>query len=152
MTLGGTAVASRSAFLKNDGSIVGDDGVSEVPFDVPQGQYYLVIKHRNHLPVMSKITVTLNTYPNAASLYNFTDTQDRAHGTNPMKDLGDGKFGMIAGDANGNGSINTEDRTQVWDKRNFTGYLPEDVNLDGQVNASDRMFIWNNRVNSTQVP
>ena len=47
-------VDSRSALIQRDGDIVNVDGNSSVKFSQANaGQYYLVIKHRNHLGVMS---------------------------------------------------------------------------------------------------
>jgi len=68
----GSAVASKSAFLHKDGRIVNDDassGVIEV--DAVAGDYYIVIKHRNHLAVMSMNLVTLSTA--TSTLYDFTN-------------------------------------------------------------------------------
>ena len=48
-------VASRSALIQRDGDIVDVDGVSPVAFDrLPSGNYFLSIRHRNHLGVMTK--------------------------------------------------------------------------------------------------
>jgi hypothetical protein len=47
-------VDSRSALIQRDGDIVDVDGVSSVKFtQANAGQYYVVVKHRNHLGVMS---------------------------------------------------------------------------------------------------
>lgn len=55
-------VASRIAFLLDDGSVVNTtDGTSAVPFPtVSPGDYYVAIKHRNHLSVVTATAVTLN--------------------------------------------------------------------------------------------
>lgn len=55
----GPAVYSKSVFLRNDGKIVGDDGTSNVNLNVSAGDYYILIKHRNHLPIMSSGLVSL---------------------------------------------------------------------------------------------
>ncbi|NOX19613.1 MAG: hypothetical protein GXO87_15200 [Chlorobi bacterium] len=45
---------TRAAFLKNDGTLVDLDGTSPVDFpNSSAGNYYVVIKHRNHLSVMT---------------------------------------------------------------------------------------------------
>jgi len=44
---------SRSAFLKNDGTLMEDDGAGEIGVPAAPGNYYIEIKHRNHLAVMS---------------------------------------------------------------------------------------------------
>ena len=47
-------VDSRSALIQRDGDIVDVDGTGSVIFNLANtGQYYLVVKHRNHLGVMS---------------------------------------------------------------------------------------------------
>jgi hypothetical protein len=51
---GGAPVLSRSAFLRNDGCIMRDDGVTDdIALEVAEGDYYVTIRHRNHLPVQS---------------------------------------------------------------------------------------------------
>ncbi len=146
----GQAVASRSAFLRNDGRIINDDGDVAIPIPAPNGNYFIVVKHRNHLSVMSssKITLSGNT-----TLYDFTVSQSMAYGTNPMKDLtGTGIYGMISGDAISNGSVDAADRNETWNKRNLTGYYAADVTCDGVVDAADRNITWNNRNKITTVP
>ncbi|MDX1702139.1 MAG: LamG domain-containing protein, partial [Melioribacteraceae bacterium] len=46
-------IERRAAFLKKDGSIVDLDGISQLQFPIDPGEYYIVIEHRNHLPIMS---------------------------------------------------------------------------------------------------
>ena len=47
-------IDSRSALIQRDGDIVDVDGTGSLLFSVANtGQYYLVVKHRNHLSVMS---------------------------------------------------------------------------------------------------
>ena len=50
-------VCSKAALLLNTGAVVSTDGSSPVTVSVsPDGSiYYLVVKHRNHLAVMSKL-------------------------------------------------------------------------------------------------
>ncbi|MBI1933415.1 MAG: hypothetical protein HYS24_12850 [Ignavibacteriales bacterium] len=50
-------ISSRSAFLLKDGTIVDLDGTSPVTFDTPNIRYYLVVKHRNHLAIMSNYEI-----------------------------------------------------------------------------------------------
>jgi len=79
----GVAEVSRSAFLSTDGSIVDDDGTSKVSLDVSADNYFIVIDHRNHLPIMSSAVVAL---PNATT-YDFTTGSDRYWGTDGAKQL-----------------------------------------------------------------
>lgn len=49
-------IASRSALIQRDGDIVDVDGVSNVLFeDVSHPTFYVVLRHRNHLGIMSGI-------------------------------------------------------------------------------------------------
>jgi hypothetical protein len=52
---------SRSALIQRDGDIVDVDGVSPITFSqVSSGSYYVVIKHRNHLGVMTQSPIALS--------------------------------------------------------------------------------------------
>ena len=53
-----TVIGSRSAFLKNDGTLIEDDGTGEIGIKAAPGDYYIVIQHRNHLGVMSATAQT----------------------------------------------------------------------------------------------
>ncbi len=58
---GTMVLASRSALLLSDGSVVDTDGVSPVRLrGITAGDYYIAVRHRNHLGVMTASTVTLN--------------------------------------------------------------------------------------------
>jgi len=51
----GPAVASKSAFLRNDGWILSSNGMTPfLTFHVNDGAYFISVRHRNHLSVMSK--------------------------------------------------------------------------------------------------
>jgi hypothetical protein len=143
-TAASTKVETQAAFLLNDGTVVDVDGLRDLEFNVATaGNYYIVIRHRNHLAVMSAAAVTL---PNA-SAYDFTLGQGQAYdGTTPMKDL-TGAFGMWAGDANGDGIVKfsgpSNDQSVligVLGTANLgmskSGYYGSDLNLDGQVKFS----------------
>ncbi len=53
------SVAARAALLKSNGEIVAADGVSPVVFEsVAAGNYHVVVRHRNHLGVMTKLPIS----------------------------------------------------------------------------------------------
>ncbi len=150
-TFDGTAVASKSALLHKDGRVVNDDatsGVIEMP--VSDGNYYIVIKHRNHLAVMSASTVSLN--GTTSSLYDFTTSSSQFYGTDGAIELETNVWGMISGDAENDGDVDAGDRNATWNDRNKTGYEYSDVDLSGVVDAGDRNKTWNNRNKNTQLP
>lgn len=147
-----STIARRAGFLKSDGSIVDLDGNSPLKFDfIPKGRYYIVIRHRNHLAVMSAKPVMIS---DSTSLYDFTTSQSKAYGINPMVNLGNNVYGMYAGDGDDNGGVSSTDRNNVWRVENGKkGYLQGDYNLDGAVNDIDLNFYWSPRNgNITQVP
>lgn len=138
-------IFTTPALLQSDGDVVGIDGCS-LPL-VPLGDYYVVIHHSNHLSAMSAQPVPLH---NNSDLLDFT--QYPAFGTNGTKLLSNGYYVLHGGDATGDGSIDSADRSATWNARNQVGYLDADCNLNGTVGASDRNMTWNNRNNQTQVP
>jgi hypothetical protein len=151
-----TTVSRRAAFIKTDGTIVDTNGTCAVSFPgVAPGNYYLVIRHRNHLSIMSASALVLGL---TNTSYDFTTAQSQAYvnvpPASPMVSLGGGVYGMFAGDADKNGTINYAlDRGQVWNNRGNPGYLNADITCNAIVNvAIDGGYIWNNRGVQTQVP
>ncbi len=56
-----TILATRSALLRKDGSVVSHlDGSSPVQFSIAPDDYYVSIRHRNHLGVMTNAPVTVD--------------------------------------------------------------------------------------------
>lgn len=151
-----SVVMSTSAILKSDGTIVPAlSGVGQVMLDpaiVQMGNYYIVIRHRNHLPIMSAMPVAL--LANSSSLYNFTSGQSQAYSSsqNPLMQLGTYLYGMISGDATADGVINAADRVVIKNHSGATGYLMYDINLDGVCNAVDRTLVLVSNFKVTQVP
>ncbi len=99
----GTVISSRSALLQRDGDIVETDGVS--PLNMAgnlSGNYYVSIRHRNHLGVRTLNNVTLA--KTTTTNYNFTTAQTQAYpgavSNNPMATLTTGIFGLWGGNAN----------------------------------------------------
>ena len=147
------AVGTRAAFLKNDGTIVDMDGLSPVVIKGrPEGNYYIVIRHRNHLAVMSAGMETLN---GASSMYDFTTSATKFYGGDAMT-LGGGAYGMYSGDADSDGQVISTDFNIFFPKfiSGASGYEMTDWNMDGQVTSSDfNIFSANfNQAKTTNVP
>ena len=73
---------------------------------------YGVIWHRNHLKIMSSVSLlkTNNTFH-----YNFFENKYSVFGDEDAhKELATDIWGMVAGDANGDGLINTSDIDSIW--------------------------------------
>ena len=113
------------------------------------GNYYMVIDHRNSLDTWSKAGGE-NLLLGNLYTYNFTLESSKAYGNN-MK-LVNSKWCLISGDVNKDGLINATDRGILWNSRNQVGYRVEDLNGDGIVNAVDRGIVWNNSNKAVQRP
>jgi hypothetical protein len=58
----GTAVLSKSVLLRRDGFLVSDDGLSLlITLNENPGYYFLILRHRNHIPVMSADSIYFST-------------------------------------------------------------------------------------------
>ena len=154
--IGGDTIGYKSAFLKNDGTIVGDDGINNnLIVDVPPGSYYIVIRHRNHVAVMSSDTLILNDNSSVPVTYDFTTGSAQFYGgSSGSKQIETGVWGMMAGDANGNGQVQNNDSENYWKPDNGTaGYKNSDFNLNGQVQNNDNENYWKpNNGRGSQVP
>ncbi|MEM6685241.1 MAG: BspA family leucine-rich repeat surface protein, partial [Bacteroidota bacterium] len=72
-------VTSQSALLQRDGDIVDVDGFGELLMNAPIGDYFVVVKHRNHLGVMSANTLTIDY---SSTSVDFSNPSTPTFGTN----------------------------------------------------------------------
>ncbi|MEM6686296.1 MAG: hypothetical protein AAF617_10980, partial [Bacteroidota bacterium] len=157
-------VASQSALLQRDGDVL-DANYQTLEFEVADGNYYVAIKHRNHLGVMTANTIALSKTP---TIVNFTDaTNQITFGSNAQTTFGmpSGIVAMWSGNANGDSVVQysgvSPDTPAILseilnDPGNFLNfptfavakYNPNDVNLDGIIQYSgvnpDAPFILQN--------
>ena len=130
-----TIIARKAAFLKSDGTITALDGVSSLTFSNSlTDSFYVVIKHRNHLAIMSSSPIALI---NGCIKYDFTTSENKAYGQNSMIELGNGIYGMYGGDSDGNGIIEDNDVVDVSKKLFTSGYIEEDSDMNSPVNVLD---------------
>jgi hypothetical protein len=151
-----TTVATRAAFIKGDGSIVDLDGVSPVAFtNLTAGNYYVVVRHRNHLAIMSASAVALSA---SSGLYDFTVGSGQYYGgADAAVDLGSGVWGMVGGNAdNSDQDIFPSDAALIRSGllAGDSGYLTADADMDGDVFPSDYALCRLNFLagRSSQVP
>jgi len=74
---GGT-LFSKSIFLNQNGNIVNDEGLDMVQLNIRKGDYYILIKHRNHLSIMSSNKNRLDN--DSTAYYDFTTGSDKYWG------------------------------------------------------------------------
>jgi hypothetical protein len=136
-----TMVAQQAGFLLKNGNIVGLNGSSNLTFPVKIYQnLFLVIWQRNHLGVMTAVPLvkTGNVYT-----YNFSTGSGQVYGGSlAHKQLTPGIWGMMSGDATGNGLIENSDK-DLWELQAGTkGFIESDFNLNGQANNPDKDDKW----------
>jgi hypothetical protein len=128
--------ATGSALLQADGDVVDVDGVSPVEFaSLPAGEYYVAVKHRNHIGVMSATPITLSA---VVAVMDFTtDIDDIFGGGNSVGVLNDGKLGLFSGDFNHNMQAQNTDYNAMVQTLGLAGYQAGDFDLNGQVQNTD---------------
>jgi hypothetical protein len=138
----GTRIARQAGFLLKNGQIVGMDGSSPLQFNVNvTNQLFAIVWYKNHLGVMSSVGLTNvgGTYS-----YDFTTSATQVYGgANGHKQIGSGIWGMISGDGDANGTVNSSDESVIWTLyAGKLGYHPSDFNLNGQTNNTDKNERW----------
>lgn len=138
----GQVLATRSALICRDGRITGMDGTDDVRFEGwPEGPYYVAVRHRNHLGIMTDAPMQLSS---AAQLIDLAaGAVPLRGGENAAAALGAVRA-MWCGDVDADGAVsytgagNDRDRILVrvggvMPTATYSGYVPEDVNMDGVV-------------------
>ncbi|NOX48048.1 MAG: hypothetical protein GXO89_13825 [Chlorobi bacterium] len=147
-----TSVEIQAAFVLNNGSVVGLDGSSVLQFSATvSNEPYIVIWHRNHLGVLSTLPPTET---DGIYTYDFSTAISQAYGGGlGYKPISTGIYGMAAGDANSDGTINMTDKTLWSANAGVSGYKPTDFNMDVQVDNTDKNGpLIENQDLSSQVP
>jgi photosystem II stability/assembly factor-like uncharacterized protein len=125
---------SPYTFLDSTVLVLSVTGTATVTFGLPpNGNYYVAIKHRNHLETWSSLTQNFIT--DIPVNYNFTTDSAKAYGFN-MKKVGN-DWVLISGDENQDGSIDAIDVSDLIIQYGNIGYLSCDFNGDGSVDAAD---------------
>lgn len=140
-------IATRSGILQRDGNIVHIDGVSDITFEfMPSANYYVAIRHRNHLGLITKTPYFLSP---VATEIDFTNSATNLYGDFPTVDL-NGERLLWSGDLNTDKNATYQgpqndiltlffaimfDSLNVDILANYirSGYYNEDLNLDGKV-------------------
>ena len=138
-------VATRAALVQRDGDIVDMDGVSPVNFATMPGNYYLAVRHRNHIGAMTAqpVNFAVQTPP----VIDFTDAQTPTWGTDAQRIQGNHAM-LWGGNSNSDnqlifqGAVNDVDPpffVVLFDANNVgismnhitQGYNHADMNMDG---------------------
>lgn len=134
-----------AALLQRDGDVIAVDGKTDLLLtNIAVGPYYVVLKHRNHLGVMSAQAINLNA---ASTLIDFTQASTATYGQEARLIVGNTAL-LWAGNANDDdkvivsGPMNdiseilttilvNSDNIGISTNYRLTGYYKTDINLDG---------------------
>jgi len=146
---------SRSCFLKSSGEVVAPSrsAGSDIPLGIAAGNYYLIVRHRNHLDVQSSSTYSVGT--GAPVTYDFSTSATTTYGSAAQYMFNTNTYAMRSGDANNDDDVNALDLYFYWYPQNgtFLVFSNTDFNLDYDINAIDLFFHWYaNTGYFTQVP
>ena len=139
---GATVVERKALFIRNDGSIVDLDGVSIPNFSSTiVNDLYVVVRHRNHLAIMTASAVTQS---GGIYSYNFTNAVGQAYGgAAGHKQIAAGTWGMFSANGYPDQFIILQDRDFVWaPQAGNAGYLNGDFNMNTQVDNVDKDDHW----------
>ena len=127
----------KAALLLANGDIVDANGSENgVLFNdlIENENYYFVVRHRNHLDVMSSNAFVV---PNAMP-YDFSVPANVMLGSSQLKDMGNGIFALFAGDNDGNGVFTVNDyNIYITESSSLNSYDDSDCNLNATVEVSD---------------
>ncbi|HFA48393.1 MAG TPA: hypothetical protein ENJ95_05170 [Bacteroidetes bacterium] len=145
-----SVITTRAALLQADGDVVDVDGVSDLSFtNAPAGPYYVVVRHRNHLGIMTAEAMDLSPI---VSTVDFTDPATPTYGEYGQVEINGVNY-LWGGDFNANGrvvyqgpynDINylfadivndqvEQGQDEILANWITLGYERSDINLDGQV-------------------
>ena len=161
-----TIVATRAAFVKQDGSLADTNGVStQITFiGVSHGNYYVAIHHRNHLGISSSATID---FTGGSGSYDFTTAANKAYQNKSYTSTVQvgSIWAMRAGNANSNNNVKyngpANDQNQILNLKLMGSlsnilnnvYAPEDINMNGNVKwngpGNDQNFLLNTILNGS---
>ena len=78
-------ILTQSAFVQRDGDVVDVDGISPIKFlNIPDEEFFIAIRHRNHLGIMSQNPINLCM---ANSEIDFSNPTFEVYGNEPQKEI-----------------------------------------------------------------
>lgn len=154
-------VITRSVLVKKDGQLVDVDGNTNIALDVEYGDYYIAIRHRNHLGVMTAAPYTIGGAE--APVIDFRNPSTQTWGNNAQVYMDANTRALWSGDANSDGQVifqgsngdneegffnvlSAPENTESQVNYIYTGYTGADLNLNcetiyqGGANDNDERF------------
>lgn len=132
---------SKSALLQRDGDVVGVDGISALSFSSSADNYYVMIRHRNHIGIRSSGSISISS--TVASFDFSANSLLVSGGINGIASIGSGKYALFAGDINGDGQIQNADKNAAEALRGISGYSNADVDMNNEVQNAEINSVLN---------
>ena len=129
-------IEQKAALLLADGRIVDPTSTVGVTFSLltPDTDYYISVKVRNHLAIMSNAAVIL---PNTTSL-DLSDANNVSGGVGQLVEVDTGIYAMVGGDFNGDGVATVADFNRyAAESSGVNVYADGDATADGNVTVVD---------------
>ena len=129
-------IERRAGILQQDGTVRDIDFTEGVKFYnlTANDSYFIVLRHRNHIDVMSKNAVLL---PNLTA-YDFTLQNNVKNGETQLTPANTFGYAMRMGDIEANGTISIGDmNAYLQNATGFLEYLSADTDMNGVVNVAD---------------
>ena len=134
-------ISTRSALLQRDGDVVDLDGSGALIIGVPEDDYYIAVRHRNHLGVMTLNLVHLSGTPTSVD---FSDGSVATYGLDAQNEIEPGKYALWAGNTFNDGEVKytgiNNDRDVILTAiggsvptATVAGYHREDVTMEGLI-------------------
>lgn len=138
---------TQSVLLLNNGQVIDTNGNIDISIALEENAYYVTLRHRNHLAVMTETPVLVN---KSSTPVDFTNNSTKTWGSNAQREVASNVMALWAGNANSDDKIifsgNDNDPTQLFfrilsNSSNglvspsyvMEGYFKEDLNLDGKI-------------------
>jgi len=108
-----TSIGRQAAFLKNDGKVVDIEGNYVLNFSASVSEgLFVVVYQRNHIPVISATSLVES---GGMYTFNFSSAEGQAYGgVDAHKEVVPGVWAMASGDGDADGSIDINDKNNVW--------------------------------------
>ncbi|MFC2085641.1 CSLREA domain-containing protein [Bacteroidota bacterium] len=141
--------ATQAAVVYQEGTVAkpGDDSLRFG--GIADGSYYLVLRSRNHLDIMSDSAIVVS---GGVGTHDFSIDSTSAFGVDAMSKLEPNVWGMFGADGSIDGQITVSD-FNLWlvdTKAVATGYLQSDFLVDGQATAADfNLWLVNTKATRT---
>lgn len=144
-TDGDNIVYQRSFLLRSDGQVVDINGSTEtlrLP-GVDEGNYYVLLYHRNHLPLISKEKIPFSF--SQTTLLDFTSDVVELFDANAAKPVMEGVWAAAAGDGNHDLNVTTLDYVMFVNGQHAgeSGYVDADFDLNAILTNND-YILWKN--------